>query len=118
MRIAQSPNWPRPPVCFFYRDLVVDEHVAGDDVLQLRDCAEVADAELLRRLVLLPLEQEDLAQPLLRMRPRVDERRVAGDRPGENAEAADAAGERVGNGLEDEHGLLRVAELDRRALAP
>src|SRR5204863_8854316 len=55
-------------------------------------------------------------QPLLRMRPWVDERRIAGDRPGEHPEAADPAGERIGDRLEDEDRLLRVAELDRRAL--
>ena len=97
-------------------DLVVDEHVAGDDVLQLRHRAEVADAERLDRLGVLALQQEHLAEPLLRVRARVDERRVARDRAGEDAEAADAARERVGDRLEDEDGLLRVAELDRRPL--
>ena len=96
------------------RDLVVDEHVAGDDVLELRHRAEVADAERLDGLRVLALQQEHLSEPLLRVRARVDQRRVARDRAGENPEAADAAGERVGDRLEDEHGLLRVAELDRR----
>src|SRR5207244_1400239 len=71
----------------------------------------------LGRLVVLPLEQKDLSEPFLRMRARVDERRVTRDRPGEDAEAADAPRERVGDCLEDEHRLLRVAELDCRALA-
>ncbi len=74
-------------------------------------------AERVDRLGVLPLQQEHLAEPLLRVRARVDERRVARDGPGEDAEEADAAGERVGDRLEDEDALLRVAELDRRALA-
>ncbi len=98
------------------RNLVVDEHVARDHVLELCHGAEVADAERLDVLGILALHEEHLAHPLLRMRARVDERRVARDRAGEDAEAADAAGEWVGDRLEDEHGLLRVAELDRRAL--
>ena len=98
-------------------DLVVDEHVAGDDVLQLRDGAEVADAERLRRRAVLSVQEQDLTEALLGMRARVDERRVARDRAGEDAEAADAPRERIGDRLEDEHGLLRIAELDGRALA-
>ena len=97
-------------------NLMVDEHVASDDVLELRHGAEVADTECLDGLGVLALHEEHLAHPFLRVRARVDERRVARDRPGEHAEAADAARERVGDRLEDEHGLLRVAELDRRAL--
>src|SRR5581483_5442306 len=77
---------------------------------------EIADAQRLPRLVLLPLQQEDLAEALLRVRARVDERRVARHRAGEDAEAADAARERIGDRLEDEDRLLRVAELDRRPL--
>ena len=98
------------------RNLVVDEHIARDDVLQLRNRTEVADAELDRRLVVLALQEQDLTQALLRMRARIDERRVARERAGENAEERDAARERVGDGLEDERRLLRVPELDRRSL--
>ncbi len=98
------------------RHLVVDEHVAGHDVLQLRHRAQVADAERLDRLAVLAVQEQDLPEALLRVRARIDERRVARDRAGEHAEAADATGERVGDRLEDEHRLLRVAELDRRAL--
>src|SRR5205823_13149732 len=86
------------------------------DVLELRDGAEVADAESLDRLGVLALQREHLSQPLLRVRARIDERGVARDRAGQHAEAADAAGEWVGDRLEDEHGLLRIAEFDRRAL--
>ena len=65
----------------------------------------------------LPWSRRICPMPLLRVRARVDERRVARDGAGEDAEAADAARERVGDRLEDEHRLLRVAELDRRPLA-
>src|SRR5436189_85969 len=96
--------------------LVVDEHVARDDVLELGDGAEVADRERVARLVVLALQQQDLAEALLRVRARVDERRLARHRAGEDAEAADAPRARVGDRLEDEDRLLRVAELDRGAL--
>ena len=98
------------------RHLVVDEHVAGDDVLQLRDGAEIADAQRLDGPVLLAVQEQDLSEPLFCMCPRVDERGVARDRPGQYAKAADPPRERVGDRLEHEHRLLRVAELDRRAL--
>ena len=98
------------------RNLVIDEHVAGHDVLELRHGAEVADAERLDRRVLLAVQQEDLAEPLLRVRARIDERRVAGDGPCEDSKAADPSRERVGDRLVDEDRLLRVAELDRRSL--
>jgi hypothetical protein len=97
------------------RDLVVDEHVARDDVLELRHRAEIADAERVDGLGVLAL-QKSTWPSAPSQRARVDERRVARDRPGEDAEAADAARERVGDRLEDEDGLLRVAELDRGAL--
>src|SRR5581483_2105266 len=77
----------------------------------------VADAELRNRLRLLALDEQHLAKPLLRVRARIDERRVAVDRAGEDAEARDPPRERIGDRLEDEDGLLRVAELDRRSLA-
>src|SRR5205823_11540066 len=43
--------------------LGVEEQVAGGRLLQLGDRADVACAELLRLLVLLPLEREQLADP-------------------------------------------------------
>ena len=98
------------------RNFVVDEHVTRDDVLELRDSAEIADAQLVDLLVVLALQDEDLADPLLGMRARIDERRVVRDRSREDAETTDAARERIGDRLEDEHRLLGVAELDRRPL--
>ncbi len=53
--------------------------------------------------------------PLLRVVAVVDERRVALDLAGVDAEARDAARERIGDGLEDECGDVRV-RVDRRAL--
>ena len=81
---------------------LADRTSPGDRLLQLGDGADVADAELGRLLVLLALEQHQLAEPLLCPRPRVDDRRVAFQRAGENAEDRDLARERVGDGLEDE----------------
>ena len=50
------------------RDLLVEQQVAGLHLLQLRDGADVARAELLRRDVLLALLEEQRAHPLLRVR--------------------------------------------------
>ena len=47
-------------------DLLVGEEVAGLRLLELRDGADVALDEVERRLVLLPLELEQRAEPLLR----------------------------------------------------
>ena len=79
-----------------------EEHVAGAGLLQLGDGADVAVGELVRRLVILALEQEQLAD---RSFPRVRElTRFESDdeRAREHAEDVDAARERVGDGLEDE----------------
>ena len=59
-------------------DLTVEQQVAGLDVLQLGDRADVALAELLDARVLLALELEQRAHPLLRALARVHERRVGG----------------------------------------
>ena len=96
--------------------LRVDEHVAGLHVLQLRDRADVAGAERVARLRLLALQQQHLADPLLRVVAALDEVRVGRDGAGEDAEDVDPAGERVGERLEDERGRLGVAELDRDRL--
>ncbi len=95
--------------------LGVDEHVAGLHVLQLRDRADVARAEAVRLLVLLALHRHQRAEPLLRVVAVVDERRVGLHLAGVDAEDRDAAGERIGDRLEDERRDLRVG-LDRRAL--
>ena len=94
----------------------VEQEVARHHVLELGDGPDVALAELVRRLVLLALQRKERADPFLVVRPRVGERRVRRDRALEDAEDVDAAGERIGDGLEDEGSACRVLDLDRRAL--
>ena len=60
------------------------------------------------RLVLLALQEEQLPDALLAVRARVDERRVGRSVAREDAEDVDAAGERIGDGLEDERGRAAV----------
>ena len=67
------------------------EEVAGLRVLQLGDGADVALAEVERRVVLLALQLEERAHPLLALRAEVHERRVGGDRALQHAEEVDAA---------------------------
>ena len=47
------------------RRLPGDEHIAGQDLLQLGDCTDVAGPDLLDRHVLLALQREELAHALL-----------------------------------------------------
>ena len=96
---------------------MVGEQVAGLDVLQLRDRADVAVDERVGLLVLLPLEQHQPAQPLLRAVAEVDERRVGRDRAAVDAEGVDLPGERIGDGLEDERGGAATRVDAGRALA-
>ncbi len=86
------------------RVVLLDQEVAGHDVLQLRDGADIAGLEGVCGRVLLPLEEENLAEPLLALRARVDEVRVGADRAREDAEDVDAPGEGVCDGLPDEGG--------------
>ena len=87
-----------------------EQDVACGRLLELGHRAEVALAELLRQLVVLALEEQQLADTLLVARARVDERRVGRERAREHAEEVDAPGERVGDRLEDERG--RPAAVD------
>src|ERR687886_726750 len=82
--------------------LGVEEQVAGLRVLQLRHRADVARPELRRLVVLLALEEQELADALLRVHARVHERGVAGEGPVEDAEEVDATREGVRDRLEDE----------------
>ncbi len=100
-------------------DLVlgIEQQVAGRRLLQLRDRADVTGAELLGRVVILALQDQQRADALLRMRADVDDRRVGVERPGEDTEEVDPAGERVGHGLEDEGRGAGAVDVDRgRAL--
>ena len=67
-------------------------------------------------MVLLALDVEERAHPLLALRAEVDERRVGGDGALQHAEDVDAPRERVGDGLEDERRDPGAVDVDRRAL--
>ncbi len=67
-------------------DLLVDQHVPGLHVLQLRDRADVALAERVRREVVFPLHRHQGPHSLLRVLARVRQRRVGRDRPLEEPE--------------------------------
>src|SRR5256884_309204 len=82
--------------------LGVEEQVARHRLLELGDRADVARPELLRLLVVLALELEQLADALLRVGPGVHERGVAVQRAAQDTEDVDPARERVGDRLEDE----------------
>ena len=55
----------------------VGQHVAGVGLLELRDRADHAGAEHIGRLVVLALQHQQLADPLLAVRAAVDQLRVA-----------------------------------------
>ena len=95
--------------------LGLEQQVARLRLLELRDRADVALRELALRRVLLSLQQQELAEALLRMGAHVRERRVGLDRPLQHAEQGDAAGEGIGDGLEDERRGPTAVDLDRRA---
>ena len=95
---------------------MVEQQVTGGDVLQLRDGADVAGRELRGLDVLLPLQDEYLADPFLPVRARVHEVHVAADGPVQDTKDVDPAGERIGDRLEHECRCLRVRNLHRLAL--
>ena len=97
-------------------DLAVGQQVAGANVLELGDGADVALTEFLHAGVVLALELQQRAHPLLGVTSRVDERRVGGDAATEDAEEIDPPGERVGERLEDERRRLGTLDLDRSPL--
>ena len=87
------------------RGLPGDEHIAGHDLLELGDCTDVARADLLDRHVLLALEREELAHPLLGRGARARGVAVARQHAREDAHQGDAPAELVGERLEAErHG--------------
>src|SRR5262249_20133537 len=97
-------------------NLLVGEQVAGLDVLELGYRPDVALAERLHSPVLLALQLQQGAHALLRVLARADERAVVADRPLDDAEEIDAAGEGVGDGLEDVRGGRRAVDVHQRAL--
>src|SRR6059058_1118244 len=96
--------------------LRVDEQVARLRLLELRDGADVAGAEVVRRRVLLALQLEHLPDALLRVAARVDDVRVRLDAAVEDAKDVDPPRERIRDRLEDERGRAVAADVDRRAL--
>ena len=96
-----------------------EEQVGGRRLLQLRHGADVAGREAVDGRVVLPLEEQQLAQALLPVRAPVDENRVRLHLAGEDAEDRDAPGERVGERLEHERGVRhRRARRSRAASWP
>ena len=91
--------------------------VLSDAVARSVWAALHAYAELRHLRVLLSLHLHELPHALLRVRARVHDRRVALERPVEDAEDVDAAREGVGERLEDERGGLRAVDVDPRGQA-
>ena len=95
--------------------LGVEQQVAGHRLLELGHRPDVPGDELADLCVLLALHLERMADPLLVVRPCVDERRVRLHGAAEDAEDVDPSGEGVGDRLEDER-RRAAADLDRRLL--
>ena len=101
----------------------IGQHVAGVGLLQLRDRADHAGTELIRGRVILALQHQQLADPLLAVRAAVDQLRVALERAGVDPHQVDAAAVGVGDRLEDvgeragAAGLGHVAGACRRGQA-
>ena len=107
------------------------ERVAGLGHGQLRDRADLARLELADRLLVLAVEEQQLADPLVLAARRVPDVALAVDGPGEDAEIRQPPDVRVRGGLEDAdeerpgrvradldlRAGLRVAGRDRRLLA-
>ena len=101
-RLRQAGHAPRAAVVEGTGEvaLAVAEQVAGLDVLELRDGADLAGAERRDRGVVLALEHEQLPDALLAVAARVDQDGVGPDGAGEDAEERELARERVGDGLQ------------------
>ena len=76
------------------------ERVAGLGHRQLRDRADLAGLELADRLLLLAVEQQQLADPLVLVAGRVPDVRLRAERAGQDAQVRQPPDERVGRGLE------------------
>ena len=68
---------------------------------QLRDRADLAGQQLADRLLVLAVEQEELAHPLVLLAVRVPGVALTVERAGDDAEVRQPADERVSGGLED-----------------
>ena len=94
------------------------ERVAGLGHGQLGDGADLAGLELADRLLLLAVEQQELADPLVLAARGVPDVGLRVERPGQDAQVGQPADERVGGRLEDadqERAVLVGGDLDRRA---
>ena len=89
----------------------VGQHVAGARLLELGDGADRPVRKRVGRRVILALERQQLADPLLGVRVVVDQVRVGGERAREHAQQVDLAAERVGDRLEDVGERRRAADL-------
>ena len=84
--------------------IVVEQQVAGLDVLQLADRTDVARRELVDVDVILALHHQQVAKPLPGVRADVVDRGVVDEGALDHLEHGDASGKRVGDRLEDEGG--------------
>ena len=94
------------------------QRVAGLGHGQLRDRADLAGLELADRLLLLAVEQQQLADPLVLAPRAVPDVRLRMERAGQHAQVRQPPDERVGRRLEhadEERTALVGGDLDRRA---
>src|SRR5580704_2129144 len=87
---------------------LVTERVAGDGFFELCDGADVSGFKLSNRFDGFAFQRADVRQPLGCTAAGVDEIGIVLDDARNHLEISDAAGERVGDGLEDEGGDRRV----------
>ena len=100
------------------RLLAGGQRVAGLGHGQLRDRADLARLELADRLLLLAMEQQQLADPLVLVAAAVPDVGLRAERPRQHAQVGQPADERVGGRLEHAHeqwAVLVGGDLDRRA---
>ena len=96
------------------------ERVAGLGDGQLGDRPDLAGLELADRLLLLAVEQEQLADPLVLVAGRVPDVGLRVERAGQHAQVGQPADERVGGRLEhadEQRAVLVGRDLDRRRRA-
>ena len=79
------------------------QRVAGLGHRELRDRPDLAGLQLADRLLLLAVEQQQLADPLVLAARRVPDVGLGVQRPGQDAQVRQPPDERVGRGLEHAH---------------